>query len=226
MGTQIQRINDFLPATLRGDYRAFQYMDAGGKWHIRMGRDLNTVHEDTVQESIIFGGLHMVDSDKVTLIKSCINADKRTYEYGDFLAFGLECREHFETFGRNSAGFNEPLFGTKGPELIIGGRTTHDDFFVKCPSFQSKSNKHFPFLVFEVDSSSVEVKMVYDPTLLLPYPASTRVMVQWQGKWSSDYFSFTVGELVQYMSANTLSDAELGTPEFGQQYKVPEQVIR
>jgi hypothetical protein len=226
VSAQIKRINDLLPETLRGDYRAFQYMDTAGKWHLAMGRDLNGIKDETIRESLVFGGIHMTLSDRVTVVKSRTVADKRTYCYGEFLALGAQCLEDYELSGRNSAGFNEPMFTARGPEVILGVRPLHDDFFAKCPSFQGQDNKHYPFLIFEVESGTVEVKVVHNPRMLLPYPSSTQVMVQWPGKWSSDYFCFKVGDLAEYMVEHELTDAELGTPGFGQQYQIPERVLR
>lgn len=223
MNEQTKRINSLLPETLRADYRAFQFMDMGGKWHIRMGRDLHTVHEDTIVDSLIFGGIHMASSECVTVVKSCLPADKRVYEYSEFIAFGDECKEHHAQTGRNSIGYNEPIFGSTGPQIVLGVRGRHEDFFSKCPSFQSTDNRHFPFLVFEVESGLVEVKTVYDPTLLLSYPGHTQVMVQWPGKWSSDFFSFKVSELVEHMGEHGIPESHLGQPSFGEQYKIPDR---
>jgi len=74
------------------------------------------------------------------------------------------------------------------------GRTDLDDFWRLSGIKENYNNTHTPFLVFYEDEGKIKMDILKKAEQLLGYPDSTKVMQQWSGKWSSDFFQFTVGD--------------------------------
>jgi hypothetical protein len=71
--------------------------------------------------------------------------------------------------------------------------------FDKSDVLYTAKLSHTPFLVFEAQEDGAyhgfRVNVVICAARLLDYPDDTQVMVQWSGKWRSDFFLFTVADL-------------------------------
>ena len=80
-------------------------------------------------------------------------------------------------------------------ELKLPGRRDIEDLFRISGILEYRVLNHTPFLAFIIKEGGVEVELVNSAEKLLQYPDDTRVLVQWRGKWRSDYFNFSVGEL-------------------------------
>jgi len=70
------------------------------------------------------------------------------------------------------------------------GRTDLEDFWRLSGVCEDSRWPHHPALAFTND----EVKICTKPQDLLLLPDDTPVMKQWAGRWSSDFFQFTVGD--------------------------------
>lgn len=65
---------------------------------------------------------------------------------------------------------------------------------------------HTPLLVFHIVDDSFTVHIVDTARGAAENPSygdMTPVMCQWRGRWSSDYFQFTIGELREALRAET-----------------------
>lgn len=62
--------------------------------------------------------------------------------------------------------------------------------------------RHTPLLVFVVADDMVKVDIVSTLEGALWYSDDTKVMGQWRGEWSSDFFQFTVGQLREHIKEN------------------------
>ncbi len=82
-------------------------------------------------------------------------------------------------------------------KIITIGRTDLKDLWEKSDVLTSDERKFYPFLVFEVKEEEVHVLLEKKLTNLLysNLPDNTKIMVQWQGEWRSDFFQFTLEEL-------------------------------
>jgi hypothetical protein len=89
------------------------------------------------------------------------------------------------------------------PTVKTAGRTDLENLFQSSEILSCSKMPHWPFLAFCVNGSEVEVRIVrkLDDALLLP--PETPLMWQWQGKWSSDWFQFTAGDLQAARDART-----------------------
>ena len=76
--------------------------------------------------------------------------------------------------------------------IITAGRADTDDYFKSSGVLDSEKLNRTPFLAFIEDAGNVHVQIVDSFKKLLTYPDETRVMGQWEGKWRSDFFQFTV----------------------------------
>ncbi len=84
-----------------------------------------------------------------------------------------------------------------------GFRRDVEDFFAKSGIRERKKLSHHPFLVFLEDKNEISVEIVDSPRALLEgYPDDTKVAGQWEGRWSSDFFQFTVGEFKKFIKKN------------------------
>ena len=86
--------------------------------------------------------------------------------------------------------------------LQTAGRTDLDDYFKLSDIREKKKHVHNPFLVFVKSKSGIKVELVYCAKELLNYPPSTKIMVQWAGQYSSDFFQFTIGDLKKHIKIN------------------------
>lgn len=84
--------------------------------------------------------------------------------------------------GRHGAGQTDALLTRSG--LIVDGEMAHH-----------------PFLVFEEVPAmpGLVVRVVKTVQAVLDYPDDTPVMLQWPGKYRSDWFHFTVGALRDHL---------------------------
>lgn len=80
-------------------------------------------------------------------------------------------------------------------------RTDTADLFQKSGVLTFTKLQHTPFLVFIERDEGVEIRIVDSAAklMLLPVPSGTPVMVQWSGRWSSDFFKTTIGEIREAM---------------------------
>jgi hypothetical protein len=85
-------------------------------------------------------------------------------------------------------------------KLTLAGRTDLEDFF-ESGVFSSGTSRHHPFLVFVVKKNDVSIVLANSVNQLLQFPDETKVMAQWQGQWSSDFFQFTIGDYKKYHSS-------------------------
>ena len=83
-------------------------------------------------------------------------------------------------------------------KIITTGRTDTNDLFKLSGILKYKKLDHTPFIIFTTVNDKVEVKLAYNKKELLEFPDNTKVMVQWQGQWKSDYFTFTVKDVRDY----------------------------
>lgn len=94
-------------------------------------------------------------------------------------------------------------------ELVLSGRTDIEDLFRLSGLREYKVLNHTPFLAFKVQGDKLTVDIVRSMPALLAYPDETKVMVQWTGKWRSDFFHFSVGDLRAY-NAREVKQSEGG----------------
>ena len=65
---------------------------------------------------------------------------------------------------------------------------------------------HNPFLILESGKRDMKV-VIEDKVQRIPdYPKNAVVLVQWAGKWRSDFFQFTVKDFVDYCKKNPKED--------------------
>src|SRR5262252_9295565 len=80
--------------------------------------------------------------------------------------------------------------------IVTTGRTDLDDLFKLSDILQHKNLSHTPFLAFVADGETVTVRLVSSADELVEsYAAETPVMIQWAGKWRSDFFRMTVADV-------------------------------
>jgi hypothetical protein len=89
--------------------------------------------------------------------------------------------------------------GGKMTEIVTTGRTDLDNLFQKSYILSSKKLTHTPFIVFQELDDSIVVVLAKNKDDLLAFPDETKVMVQWQGNWRSDFFHLTVGDVREYL---------------------------
>lgn len=212
-------LNAMLPELLQGDYRTFVFVhreSEGLNLHIYCGPELQNINESYFDKCAFIGGIHRADADRMTIIKSSVVAPVRETSTHSGMTIAHECMEHSKSSAIMDFGFNEPVLFEHASKyhFNLTGRRANNDFFSMCPSFQEKDNPHYPFLVFEIESKQAEVHIIQNPRQLLSYPKDTQVMVQWQGKWESNFFNFKVGELTDWMCENHIDDSKLGTSNF------------
>jgi hypothetical protein len=87
-------------------------------------------------------------------------------------------------------------------KIVLAGRTDLKDFFSLSGIRESRKLSHHPFIVFIEKKDEIIVEIVDSPARLIEFPASTKVMAQWGGKWASDFFQFTAGDLKEYIRQN------------------------
>jgi hypothetical protein len=83
----------------------------------------------------------------------------------------------------------------------VPGRTQLSAFFGKSGLFEKPSWHHHQALAFIVQGQLVSVRICGTLEALLKLPDETPVMQQWPGKWDSDWFTYTVGDVRGYLGA-------------------------
>lgn len=214
----IVAVNAMLPGPLQGEYRAFVFAHVssdGCALHIYSGPELQNVDEKYLEDCVFIGGMHRLNPDRMTIIKSLVAIPVRETSTHAGIELAQECISE-STSRSTDFGFNEPILFEHSDKyrINIAGRNPNSEFFNQCPSFQETDNHHHPFLLFEIESKQAEVRVLHNPQQLSVYPRHTQVMVQWPGKWSSHFFTFKVGELLDYMCDNNIDVSKLGTPAF------------
>ena len=98
----------------------------------------------------------------------------------------------------------DKLTGHRCPDATVAvpGRTQLSAFFGKSGLFEKKSWHHHQALAFLVQGGLVTVRICGTPEALLKLPDETAVMQQWPGKWDSDWFTYTVGDLREFLTAD------------------------
>lgn len=105
------------------------------------------------------------------------------------------------SMGEYEAGLADPPEPETTMQIRIPGRTDTDDFFGHSGVLQGPK-PHTPFLVFiAAADGAVEISIVDRASDLAVYPRETPVMAQWMGKFRSDYFKLTVGEVLDALDA-------------------------
>jgi len=85
--------------------------------------------------------------------------------------------------------------------IILPGRTDIDEYFKISGVFDYEQLNHTPFLVFDLISETLHVRIIDCAQKLLAFPDGTPVMGQWRGDYHSDFFQFKVGQYRQYLEA-------------------------
>jgi hypothetical protein len=81
-------------------------------------------------------------------------------------------------------------------EVETCGRRDLDNLFRKSGILEEARLDHTPFLAFVVLDGKVVVNVVTSAQRLASdFPPETAVMVQWAGKWRSDFFRLTVADV-------------------------------
>ena len=91
-------------------------------------------------------------------------------------------------------------------EIKLTGRTDLNDYFSLSGIRETRRLSHHPFLIFIEDKNVVRVDIVDNAKELLTLPDTTKVMAQWGGKYSSDFFQFTVADFRKYIELNPKKD--------------------
>lgn len=81
--------------------------------------------------------------------------------------------------------------------IVTSGRSDLETLF-KSSGVLDGQLVHNPFLAFVADDGVVTVAIVSSAKeLVSTYAPETPVMVQWPGRWRSDFFRCTVGEVME-----------------------------
>ena len=78
--------------------------------------------------------------------------------------------------------------------IVTAGRTELDDLFTKSDVLDLKLTMT-PFLAFVTAGDTVNVAIMERAADVALLPADTPVMVQWTGRWHSDFFQMTAGDV-------------------------------
>ena len=84
---------------------------------------------------------------------------------------------------------------TDQAQVATVGRTDLRPFFEKSDLFDGRGWRHHHALAFIVQGPLVMVRICSSPEEVLKLDDSTPIMQQWPGRWDSDWFTYTVGEL-------------------------------
>lgn len=80
--------------------------------------------------------------------------------------------------------------------LETTGRTDLDNFFKMSGLMESPNLNHTPFLVFHRTEDGIVVNTVTSAVRVASdFPPESKVMVQWPGRWRSDFFKMTVADI-------------------------------
>lgn len=84
-------------------------------------------------------------------------------------------------------------------------RTDLNNFFKLSGCMSSKRLSHNPFIVFNETDDDIIVEIIDNAQLLARnYTPDTKVMAQWSGQWSSDFFKFTVLDVIMYLETGSV----------------------
>lgn len=80
------------------------------------------------------------------------------------------------------------------------GREDLQNFLDKSGYFKMSVLKHYPLIVFVERNQIIEVEIInsFEELINSAYPDETKVMSQWGGQWSSNFFKYTIGEVREY----------------------------
>ena len=91
----------------------------------------------------------------------------------------------------------------------LPGRTDLKAFFELSGIIAHDRLPHTPFVVFRVVGTCVNVVLEFSAQELVErHPDDTPVMIQWPGRWRSDYFKMTVGDVRTAMQERGLLPQE------------------
>lgn len=93
--------------------------------------------------------------------------------------------------------------------VLTTGRTTLHDLFTKSDILTDKKLNHHPFIVFRDDGDTMGIVIVHNAGELERFSNETKVMVQWKGKWNSDFFHFTIGDLKNFFKEENVTIDDL-----------------
>lgn len=79
------------------------------------------------------------------------------------------------------------------------GRTDTDELF-ELSGIREKLLNRNPALGFVANGNEVSVELVSNPRDILGFADETPFMVQWPGRWRSDFFQFTAGDFRRYVA--------------------------
>lgn len=94
-------------------------------------------------------------------------------------------------------------------KIITTGRTDIKNYFKLSGIREYQTLNHTPFIVFIEKKEVIEVIIVDNILDLLAYPDKTKVMAQWRGNWTSDFFQFIVGDLRKFIKENPKEEYHL-----------------
>lgn len=95
--------------------------------------------------------------------------------------------------------------------LLPNARSDLTDFFKKT-NVLTERRPHHQFLVFVTSRNAVAVHIVDAARKLVDFPPESTVMVQWPGKWRSDWFRTTAGEVLRAKGLIHQQELEIETP--------------
>ena len=84
-------------------------------------------------------------------------------------------------------------------KVLTQGRKDTDAYF-RLSGVLTQILNHTPFLVFVIKGDTVDVHIVGSALALYKYPPDTQVMGQWKGEYHSDFFQFTVGDVLNALN--------------------------
>jgi hypothetical protein len=87
------------------------------------------------------------------------------------------------------------------------GRTDLDNFFEKSDVLDVKLT-HYPLIAFLADGDAVRVQVLERATAVQGLPADTAMMAQWGGRWRSDFFRFTAGDVQEALARRERIEAK------------------
>jgi hypothetical protein len=107
----------------------------------------------------------------------------------------------------------------RGKHTATYGQNDLEAFFEKSGVLGDEPLMHTPFLAFRVDQGAVVVSIVHSAHDLIRYYADdVKVMVQWAGKYRSDYFQMTVGDVRKALQDRHLLPLERLARERAERY--------
>jgi len=81
-----------------------------------------------------------------------------------------------------------------------------NDFCTLSGSLTSGRLQHHPFIVLNMTGKNKEILSIEivnnADELIRNYSVETKVLAQWPGRWRSDFFSFTVGDIKLFKLLN------------------------